>query len=290
MNKLKSLFMFTKQQRRGILSLITLMVLIQISYFIWASKKTTLENESDTSWLAMQTVIDSLKNKPEITKTTIYPFNPNFITDYKGYKLGMKLEEINRLHAYREQNKFVNSAKEFQNVTGVSDSLLNVISPYFKFPDWVNKQKNYPNYKENIKFQKVNRIVQKDINDASSEDLIKLYGIGPALSDRILKQKEQLGGFVSMKQMESIWGLSPEVIENLNKYFVVESIPSVKKININSLSTKELAKFPYFNYTIAKEVVTFRSMNGEIKSIEDLAKIKGFPVEKIEFIALYLEF
>lgn len=290
MNKLKSLFMFTKQQRRGILSLITLMVLIQISYFIWASKKTTLENESDTSWLAMQTVIDSLKNKPEITKTIIYPFNPNFITDYKGYKLGMKLEEINRLHAYREQNKFVNSAKEFQNVTGVSDSLLNVISPYFKFPDWVNKQKNYPNYKENIKFQKVNRIVQKDINDASSEDLIKLYGIGPALSDRILKQKEQLGGFVSMKQMESIWGLSPEVIENLNKYFFVESIPSVKKININSLSTKELAKFPYFNYTIAKEVVTFRSMNGEIKSIEDLAKIKGFPVEKIEFIALYLEF
>lgn len=290
MNKLKSLFMFTKQQRRGILSLIILMVLIQISYFIWASKKTTLENESDTSWLAMQTVIDSLKNKPEITKTTIYPFNPNFITDYKGYKLGMKLEEINRLHAYREQNKFVNSAKEFQNVTGVSDSLLNVISPYFKFPDWVNKQKNYPNYKENIKFQKVNRIVQKDINDASSEDLIKLYGIGPALSDRILKQKEQLGGFVSMEQMESIWGLSPEVIENLNKHFVVQSIPSVKKININSLSTKELAKFPYFNYTIAKEVVTFRSMNGEIKSIEDLAKIKGFPVEKIEFIALYLEF
>ena len=285
----KSYFQFTKQQRRGILSLIIVMILIQVGYFYWSTRSTTLDSSSDKSWLAMQSVIDSLKNRPT-TKAVIYPFNPNFITDYKGYKLGMKLEEINRLVAFRAQNKFVNSAEDFQKVTGVSDSLLNAISPFFKFPDWVNKQKNNPNYKPYAKFESTKKIVQIDINEATPEDLIKLYGIGPALSDRILKQKEQLGGFVSMTQMESIWGLSPEVIENLNKHFLVKSVPSVKKIKINSLSTKELAKFPYFNFTIAKEIVTFRSMNGEIKSIEDLAKINGFPSEKIGFIALYLEF
>jgi DNA uptake protein ComE-like DNA-binding protein len=30
---------------------------------------------------------------------------------------------------------------------------------------------------------------------------------------------------------------------------------------------------------LAKEIV-YRSMNGDIKNIEDLTKIKGFPVEK----------
>ena len=285
----KSYFQFTKQQRRGILSLLLLMVIIQLGYFYWSTRRKTIESLSDTSWLAMQTVIDSLKNRPTTTKTVIYPFNPNFITDYKGYKLGMKLEEINRLFAFRKQNKYVNSAQEFQLVTGVSDSLLNVISPYFKFPDWV-KQKNNPNYKTYTKFESEKKIVQKDINEASPEDLIKVYGIGPALSERILKQKEVLGGFVSMDQMQSIWGLSPEVIENLNKSFFLKTVPSVKKININTLSTKELAKFPYFNYTIAKEIVTFRSMNGEIKNVEDLAKINGFAIDKIHFIALYLEF
>ena len=285
----KSYFQFTKQQRRGILSLLLLMVIIQLGYFYWSTRRKTIESLSDTSWLAMQTVIDSLKNRPTTTKTVIYPFNPNFITDYKGYKLGMKLDEINRLFAFRKQNKYVNSAQEFQLVTGVSDSLLNVISPYFKFPDWV-KQKNNPNYKTYTKFESEKKIVQKDINEASPEDLIKVYGIGPALSERILKQKEVLGGFVSMDQMQSIWGLSPEVIENLNKSFFLKTVPSVKKININTLSTKELAKFPYFNYTIAKEIVTFRSMNGEIKNVEDLAKINGFPIDKIHFIALYLEF
>ena len=285
----KSYFQFTKQQRRGILSLLLLMVIIQLGYFYWSTRSKTIESLPDTSWLAMQTVIDSLKNRPTTTKTVIYPFNPNFITDYKGYNLGMKLDEINRLFAFRKHNKYVNSAQEFQLVTGVSDSLLNVISPYFKFPDWV-KQKNNPNYKTYTKFESEKKIVQKDINEASPEDLIKVYGIGPALSERILKQKEVLGGFVSMDQMQSIWGLSPEVIENLNKSFFLKTVPSVKKININTLSTKELAKFPYFNYTIAKEIVTFRSMNGEIKNVEDLAKINGFPIDKIHFIALYLEF
>lgn len=287
---IKSYFRFAKQQRNGILLLFLLIIILQISYFFWISKSNLTPQESNHDWLAMQLVVDSLKNVKDNLETTIYPFNPNFITDYKGYKLGMSVEELDKLFAFRKQNKYVNSAKEFQVVTGVSDSLLNAISPFFKFPDWVKQSKkeyiSYSNYKIDTK----KPTVKIDINQATQEDLIRIYGIGPALSERILKNKESLGSFVSMEQMQFIWGLSPEVIENLNKYFVVSSEPKVAKVNINNASVKELAKFPYFNYTIAKEIVTHRSMNGEIKNIEDLTKIKGLPSEKIKIIALYLEF
>jgi DNA uptake protein ComE-like DNA-binding protein len=116
-----------------------------------------------------------------------------------------------------------------------------------------------------------------------------VVGIGDAISDRIIKQKELLGGFVSMDQMTEIWGLSPEVIYDLNKYFVIKSNPNIKKININSASIKELGQFYYFRYPISKNIVSYRSMNGDIK-IEDLTNIKGFPLDKIKIIALYLEF
>ena len=52
-------------------------------------------------------------------------------SDFKGYRLGMSIEEIDRLHKFREQGKFVNSIKRFQEITQVSDSLLNIIAPYF---------------------------------------------------------------------------------------------------------------------------------------------------------------
>ena len=284
--KINSYFQYSKSQRSGIFLLVLLCVICQFTFFYWDPSSENGEDFEKQKWIGLQSKVDSLKVEKQNYIPKIYPFNPNFITDYKGSKLGMSIEEIDRLLNFRKTNQYVNSASEFQKVTQVSDSLLNAISPYFKFPDWVNKGKTN-NFKPFEK--KTEKIVLLDINLAKKEDLIKIYGIGPALSDRILKQKELLGGFVSMKQMEDVWGLSPEVIENLNKYFIVATLPKIKMIDINNASIKELLLFPYFKYSLAKAIVTYRSMNGDLK-IEDLSKIKGFPVDKLKIIALYLEF
>lgn len=274
----------------GLLVLVILMVLLQSVYFFGDFSSQNKSIAEKDNWLQKQGEIDSLKMTSTNQKPVIYPFNPNFITDFKGYKLGMSTAEIDRLLAYRKQNKFVNSAEEFQKVTKVSDSLLKTISPYFKFPDWVNNKNKstFNSYSKNFsKKEEVKKLV--DINLASQEDLMKVYGIGEGLSKRILEQREKLGAFVSMEQMKLIWGLSPEVVEKLNQSFIIKSKPTIKKLRINDLSVKELSQFPYFRYNLAKEIVTYRSMNGDIK-IEDLSKIKGFPVENINIIALYLEF
>lgn len=284
--KLKSYFLYSKSQRSGIFLLVLLCLVFQLAFFYLEPNSDKENNSEKQKWLELQTKVDSLKVEKQNYIPKIDPFNPNFITDYKGSKLGMSVAEIDRLLNFRKTNHYVNSALEFQKVTQVSDSLLNAMSPYFKFPDWVNKS-NPNNYKPFVKKTEAIKIL--DINQATKEDLIKIYGIGPALSDRILKQKELFGGFVSMKQMDDIWGLSPEVIENLNKYFKVTTLPKIKKIDINNASIKELLLFPYFKYELAKAIVTYRSMNGDLK-IEDLSNIKGFPVDKLKIIALYLEF
>ncbi|NIA01118.1 helix-hairpin-helix domain-containing protein, partial [Massilia sp. CCM 8734] len=95
--------------------------------------------------------------------------------------------------------------EEFQQVTKISDSLLNVISPLFKFPEWVtNKKTLVSNKKEHAGYEKhksqpfvkKEKKALQDINQATQEDLVKIFGVGEALSLRILKQKEILGGFV----------------------------------------------------------------------------------------------
>jgi DNA uptake protein ComE-like DNA-binding protein len=288
-------FKFTKEQRTGIFFLFLIIVVLQLVYFFVDFSTVSKEYPEKQKWLSLQPEMDSLKMDAKNSKPKIYLFNPNFITDYKGYKLGMSVQEIDRLLAFRKENKYVNSSKEFQNVTKISDSLLNVMAPYFKFPDWVNNKKQNTKFKEyaayqNEAFAKKEKIVLIDINQATKEDLVKIYGIGEAISVRILKQKETLGGFVSMEQMKDVWGLSPEVIENLNTHFKVSTLPDFKKIDINNASLKELSQFYYFRYALAKEIVTYRSMRGNIKNIEDLTKIKGFPVDKAKIIDLYLDF
>jgi len=39
---------------------------------------------------------------------------------------------------------------------------------------------------------------------------------------------------------------------------------------------------------LAKAIVTYRSMNGDFENFEDLVKISGFPIEKLDIISLYL--
>lgn len=292
MKNIKSLFMFTSDQRKGIFALMLLIVVLQLAYFFVDFSVVPKDDEQKQKWLSLQSEVDSLKNTSKNKSEKIFLFNPNFITDYKGYKLGMSVAEIDRLLEFRKTNQFVNSVDEFQKVTKISDSLLNVISPLFKFPDWVNNRKEKKEFEKfpSRAFAKKEKIILIDINQATKEDLIKIYGIGEAISLRILKQKEVLGGFVSMDQMSDVWGLSPEVIENLNSHFKIISLPEFKKIDVNNASLKELSQFYYFRYALAKEIITYRSMNGDFKNIEDLTKIKGFPVDKAKTIALYLDF
>lgn len=289
---IKSYFQFTRNQRTGVFGLLMFIIFFQLFYYFTDFSSLLSASPEKEKWLSLQHQIDSIKQQKLEYVPKIYPFNPNFITDFKGYKLGMSVSEIDRLLAFRLQNKYVNSPKEFQAVTKVSDSLLAVLSPYFKFPDWVKNKSEYKkdNYFGRSAFAKKEKIVVIDINQATKEDLIKVYGIGEAISLRILKFKESLGGFVSMNQMNDVWGLSPEVIENMNIHFKVAAHPVVKKIDINNASIKELAQFPYFNYQVAKQIVTFRSMNGDFKNADDLTKIKGLSIEKANIIALYLIF
>lgn len=276
---------FTRSQQVGLLMLCIIVVALQMVIFLYrpsVSEPTTEE----LRWLALQKEVDNQKNiQLQEKQRKFYRFNPNFIDDFKGYQLGMSVAEIDRLLEFRKTGKFVNSAAEFQKVTGVSDSLLAALAPRFKFPDWVEKAQA----KKLSKSSDKTSIPKIDINQATAEELIAIRGIGPALSERILKMRTALGGFVSMDQMSDVWGLSPEVVDEIKRRFYVEGNTEVKKIRINEASLKELSAFPYFRYPVSKEIVAYRSMHGSIKSKEDLEKIKNLPSERIDIICLYLE-
>lgn len=289
---------FSKGHYFGIAILICSIGLLQLFIYWFNNQKDTTSLDltpEDKNWLLAQNEIDSLKVAAQENSNKIYPFNPNFISDYKGYKLGMSETQIDKLHQFRKQNKYVNSNAEFQKLTGVSNEWMKQYAPYFKFPEWVtnrtanNYQTNYDNTYQKFD-KKETKIVVQDLNKANQAELEKAYMIGEKLALKIISERDKFGSFASMDQLGFIWGISPEAIADLNKKFQIKSSENLKKININTSTIKELQQFPYFNYTIAKNIVTFRSMNGDFKSSEDLTTVKQFPLEKLKIIALYLEF
>lgn len=288
MKLIKSHFRYTKSQRNGIFFLLIFIVFLQGIFFFVDFSSDENPAVSQTEIMAFQQEMDSLKNVAAAKNTSkIYPFNPNFISDFKGYQLGMNTDEIDKLLAFIAQGKFINSTKQFQEVTGVNDSLLAVISPYFKFPDWITSQKTNGKQYSNSKIDK--SIIKKDINAASAEELTIVNGIGEKLAKRIIDYRTKLQGFSFNDQIFEVWALDKEVAAKVLQYFEVTKPPTIQKINVNTASFKEVLAIVYLDYELTKKIFNYKKQVAEIQSIEELKKIDGFPLEKFNRIVLYLE-
>ena len=304
MKKIKSHLWYNNSQRNGIFFLILFIIILQLFYSL-ALPKILLNSNNDTigedktKMVLFQYKVDSLKQLTlEKRKPKIYPFNPSFLTDYKGYQLGMSTVEIDRLIQHRAKGKYINSAKEFQLVTNISDSLLKTIQPYFKFPDWVLKKqlkKSSRHFSQNIQsknhYEKpLHKVIQtNDLNKVSAQELRTIYGVGEKLSNRIVNYRNKLGGYTLKEQLYEVWYLDKEIADKILEKFTIIEKPIIKKININTATFKEILSIAYIDYELTKKIINYREEVGEIQILSELVKIKGFPVKKLNRIALYLE-
>jgi len=230
---------------------------------------------------ALQKEIDSLKLLQAKVKFKPQAVNPNYISDYRGYLLGMSILEIDRLHAYRERGLFLQTPEEFQRVTEVSDSLFETITLKLRFP---SLRKLPPRNKQ----LKTRSVVKKDLNTATASELKIIYGIGEVLSKRIIKFRNALGGFLDEKQLYDVYGLEEEVVQRVLTRYALLEIPEIQKLSINTATVSELASSIYLSWDVAREIVAFRDSTGAITEWRVLAAVPGFPVDKIERIKLYL--
>jgi len=276
---------FNNKQRRGLVAFVVIIALLQIVILVMKNRSFTNETADYKVDTKTQLQIDSLKQLT-LKKFDLQPFNPNFITDYKGFKLGMTTAEIDKLLKFRSTGKYVNSAAEFQQVTGVSTEVLDKISPYFKFPEWTqNKKAN--SYAENSEQVVLKNI---DLNKATIEELVAIKGIGDYYANAIINERQKLGGFVSIHQIDFIKGLRPEAVKILKQNTSVKNSATIKKVNVNTATKEELAQIPYINSHIARQIVVYRSKQENPLKIEDLEKINNFPLDKLKIIRLYLDF
>ena len=61
-----------------------------------------------------------------------------------------------------------------------------------------------------------------------------------------------------------------------------------KKININKATKSQLMTLPGIGETTAEKIIHYRENEGEFKRVEDLLKVKGIGVKKLEKLKPFL--
>ena len=281
MKFIKSHFWYNKRQRNGILFLF--LFLFTLQFVLYFSNFSDDDPINEEEFALLEAKIDSLqKEKTVRSKPKTYSFNPNYISDFKAYQIGLSIEETDRLFAFREKGNFINSIDDFQKVTAVSDSLLALISPLFKFPSWLNKKKHKP-----LAHGKAPSTI-RDINQVTIEQLDSIKGVNTKLAQRIVSYKNLLKGYSLNEQLYEVYYLDRKTADNILRHYQVIQPPKIDKLNMNTASFKEFLQVPYIDYELTKKLIAYRDDNVLFQNLEELKKIDSFPLEKFDRIALYL--
>jgi DNA uptake protein ComE-like DNA-binding protein len=128
-----------------------------------------------------------------------------------------------------------------------------------------------------------------DINSCDSASLEALPGIGPVLSARIIKYRNLIGGYVSVNQLQEVYGLTKETYGLISSRVFADSL-SVTKIRINEADYKELIRHPYFKRNEVTAILKYKELKGKIHDIGAMIDNNLISPETGRKIRGYLDF
>jgi DNA uptake protein ComE-like DNA-binding protein len=133
---------------------------------------------------------------------------------------------------------------------------------------------------------KARPVSQIDLNSSDSSELVKLPGIGPVFAAKIMRYRDNLGGFSDVSQLMEITGLPDSLME----WFVVTDTVPVRKILVNAATLAELRRHPYIDFYQARAIIEFRHERGNIKGPEQLSFMEEFTDQDLIRLEPYLDF
>ncbi len=294
LNFLKEYFSFSRGERNGIVVLLFIIViLIALPHLIEFFRQ---RKEIDFSQFQkeieefekQQALAKEKKIKHDTSAFELFNFDPNEISEADWHRLGVAEKTARTIINYRSKGGYFDEKTDLLKIYGFDSAKYEMLEPYIVFAEnnqdvidpldkSVFKKPEEEKPKENYSYErktgyKPNEIIIVELNSADSATLVKVRGIGPTLSKRIIKYRDKLGGFVSVRQMMEVYGMDSTWFETMKPSLRVDSMLT-SKIAINSVLQEDLEKHPYFGRNVAKAIINYRQQHGSFSGVDDLKKI-----------------
>jgi competence protein ComEA len=301
-------FSVGRQEARGLIFLHFLLIAIILApiiiksrlkpaHFVSSEDLELLEAYSAKLMNSEQTVIQSSASLQGPFDPVRFTFDPNSLDVDKFIELGLPPWLAARIIKYRQSGGQFRQSDDLLKIYGFPNDLYEELKPYIHISSVTgtrNQNQNLSKPITEIKEPKINTApaenIFRDINSLDSLELRAVNGIGPVLSGRIVRYREALGGFISEEQLNEVYGLQEDVLNNLLQYAGLTPNFEPKRIPINTIDELRLAKHPYLNRSTARIIINYRNQHGPFHSAADLKGIRILSDSLILRITPYLSF
>ncbi len=155
----------------------------------------------------------------------------------------------------------------------VSDSIARVLAPYLVFPERPQAAPQFP----------------VDINSADSATLRAVDGIGKKTVGRILEYRRKLGGFVNIRQLAEVEGMTESNYEKISAQIYCDTC-KIHKIDINFATPSAMESHPYLDRSAIRKLLKARQLKGGWSTAEEFRNANILSPESTERLIPYLCF
>lgn len=280
---------FDRRERRGsyILSIL-LIILLLIRVFAFRPG-----NEPVNRFLTAPGDITPEAKAEEGGRGVLFSFDPNTASFDDLVRLGLTQRQATTLINYRSAGARFREPVDIRRVYGIDSATAALLMPWISIRDEPVK----PVMKEKVTTGQISSSVAPeeepqstltDINLCDAVDLLLLPGIGPVLSERIIRYRKLLGGFVAVAQLNEVYGLDSAVFAQIEGTLTVTH-DSVRQLVLDSCSYGEMARHPYIGPGAAELIMKYRSLMGIPVTLGDLVSQRLLSHEQADRIAPYIK-
>lgn len=213
-----------------------------------------------------------------------FKFNPNTVSADSFRLLGFSKFTTENLIKYRQKGGLIKTLEQFKKLYGIDTALVQVLSREIEFGQKkttdnkiIVEDKKEVDYSMTPSAQKAlsdeKAFVVVELNQADSQTLVSIRGIGPHFAKKIIKMKKKLGGFVRPHQLLECGVLPDSLFYKIEKFLVADP-GKMEKIDINKADYRTLIQHPYMKENLVKVILNYRENYGAFTNLEQLKNIK----------------
>jgi len=274
---LREFFLLSRGEQRGLLAaavFLFMAIIFRITINFWQQERVRPDYEfMDEAMDIYAEIMTSKKEaeiipvpgriKPEKIAMKLHEFDPNSVTADELQKMNVPQFPASNLVKFREAGGFFNQPADLLRIYGIDTALFKILKPYLVFAEQsITAQPDEPAKTEA-------EILIIELNHADSAELSRLPGIGPVLSNRIIRYRELLGGFASLYQLNEVYGLESYDINRISPMVRVDQ-DMIRKVNLNTADYGQLLRHPYLTRIEVTSIIEYRDFAGQIHSPDEL--------------------
>jgi DNA uptake protein ComE-like DNA-binding protein len=205
-------------------------------------------------------------------------FDPNTVNEDDLLSMGLEERVAKSIVSYRNRGGQFRTAADLQKIYGLKEHDFMTLEPFIR----IEGSDPLPPEDFPEKY-----MVVIDLNQADSLDLQQLRGIGPAFAARIIRYRDLLGGYCRKEQLLEVYGMDSLRYTGIAGHVIV-SDQTIRKIDINTATLKELMAHPYIEFYLARSIIEHRTAIGKYLQLEELMDAKLIYEDLYRKIAPYL--